>query len=252
MYRFTLPASVTRVRALVVLLVIAAMAGCATAPSAPAPSPSPAPVSTPLHGVRRVVVVPSGESRFAVTQESSRGTERVLEDVLKWLPYKEVLIPLAQVVYWGVSWLMESERKSETLPKDVTPGSIVAATFARTLRQTGSFESIVAMEREPIGEARRDADAIVRLTVPVWGLIRVRDGSPPMVAGFADVRAQLVVRETGVVVWEHAEDVTHPDRQALDALTKDKALTREGLVDVLERAGRRLATEFIYARGGAR
>jgi hypothetical protein len=246
MSRCTPPAFVTRTRALISLLVMAALAGCASA----APAPPPAPVGSPLHGVRRVVVVPSGESRFAVSQEGGRAPERVLEDVLKWLPYKDVLIPLAQVVYMGVSWLMESERKSETVPRDVTPGSVVAATFARTLRQTGSFESIVAMDQEPVGEARRDADAIVRLSVPAWGLVRVRDGSPPMVAGFADVRAQLVVRETGVVVWQHEEDVTHPDRHALDALRKDKALTRDGLVDVLERAGRRLASEFIYARSG--
>jgi hypothetical protein len=232
------------------VLLLMALVGCATAPPPTVP-PAPAPASSPLHGVRRVVVVPSGESRFAVTQESSRAPERVLEDVLKWLPYKEVLIPLAQAVYWGVSWLMESERKSETQPRDVTPGAIVAATFARTLRQGGSFESIVAMDREPVGEARQDNDAIVRLTVPAWGLIRVRDGSPAMVAGFADVRAQMVVRETGVVIWEHEEDVTHPDRQPLDALTRDKALTRDALVDVLERAGRRLASEMVYARTAA-
>jgi predicted small lipoprotein YifL len=234
-------------RALVVLLVLATLAGCAAA--GPAPAPPLAPTGAPLNGVRRVVVVPSGESRFAVTQES-RAPDRVFEDVLKWLPYKDVLVPIAQAVYWGVSWLMENERKSETVPRDVTPGSVVAATFARTLRQTGAFESIVAMDQEPVGEARRDTDAIVRLTVPAWGLVRVQDGSPALVAGFADVRAQLVVRETGAVVWEHAEDVTHPDRHALDALKKDKALARDGLVDVLERAGRRLASEFIYARSG--
>jgi hypothetical protein len=52
-----------------------------------------------------------------------------------------------------------------------------------------------------------------------------------------------------VILWEHEEDVTHPDRLALTALKQDRSLSREELVEVLERAGRRLATELLYARG---
>jgi hypothetical protein len=200
--------------------------------------------------VRRIVVVPSGNSEFAMTQESSKDGERVLDEVLRWIPYKEFLVPLAKAVYWGVTWLIESERTSRTVPKDVTPGIVVTAAFTQTLRLTGPFQQVVAMASEPVGDARRETDAIVRLTVPLWGLVRVRNGQPALVSGFADVRAQLVLRETGVVLWEHAEDVTHPERLAADAVSKDRALVREGLVEVLERAGRRLANELLYARGG--
>jgi hypothetical protein len=62
----------------------------------------------------------------------------------------------------------------------------------------------------------------------------------------------MVLQETGVVVWEHEEDVTHPGRLSLDAFKRDRGLTRQELVDVLERAGRRLASELVYARDGAR
>jgi hypothetical protein len=70
---------------------------------------------------------------------------------------------------------------------------------------------------------------------------------PPQVAGFADVRVEMVRRETGVVVWEHEEDVTHPERFSLDALSKDRVV-----VNVLERAGRRLANEVVYAWSSGR
>jgi hypothetical protein len=46
------------------------------------------------------------------------------------------------------------------------------------------------------------------------------------------------------VVWAYEEDVTHPERFSLPALTS------ELLNDVLERAGRRVANELVYARGG--
>jgi hypothetical protein len=75
---------------------------------------------------------------------------------------------------------------------------------------------------------------------------------PPQVAGFADVRVEMVRRETGVVVWEHEEDVTHPERFSLDALSKDRALVHEVVVNVLERAGRRLANEVVYAWSSGR
>jgi len=90
------------------------------------------------------------------------------------------------------------------------------------------------------------------VTVPAWGLVRVREGKPDLLAGFADVRAQMVVRETGTVVWEHDEDVTHPERLPLQAFTRDSEFARQGLLEVLERAGQRVANEFLYARGAGR
>jgi hypothetical protein len=153
------------------------------------------------------------------------------------------------VVYAGITRLLDAHR-ADTARPGVIPAAVVADVFAPTLRASGAFAHIVTVDREPIGDARRTADAIVRLDVPSWGLVRVRDGSPPLAAGFADVRVEMTLRETGVVVWAHEEDVTHPERFSLPALIKDKALTSELLNDVLERAGRRVANELVYARGG--
>jgi hypothetical protein len=227
-------------------LMIGAMAGCAS--SRPAP-PSRAAVG--LDDVRRVVVVGSGESRFALGEESKE-PGRVFDEVMKWLPYQDVVVPIARAVYWGISKLIEADRVSTVAPRDVTPAVVVAEAFARALRLNSSFDEVVPVSREPVGDARRNVDAIVRLAVPSWGLVTVRAGSPPLVAAFADLRAQMVLRETGVVVWEHEEDVTHPERLPLEALTGDRALARERLVEVLERAGRRLANELVYGRSGER
>jgi hypothetical protein len=228
-----------------IVLVLAAMSACAS--SAPPPTPPPTPA---LDDVRRVAVVPSGESRFVVVQESE-DAGRVLGEVLKWLPYRAILVPIAQAVYAGITSLLERDRATAFAPRDVTPGAVVAEAFARTLQQRGPFQRVVAMGSETGGDARRDADVIVRLAVPSWGLVRVRE-HPPQVSAFADVRVEMVRRETGVVVWEHEEDVTHPERFSLDALSKDRALVHEVVVNVLERAGRRLANEVVYARSSGR
>lgn len=234
-------------RTLALALVVGAISGCASS----APAPSPRPTGAALDGVRRVVVVTSGESRFSVVQ-ASKEPGREFDEVMKWLPYKEILVPIARAVYWGVTWLIDADRASGTVPRDVTPGAVVADAFARTLQVSGPFDQIVPLDREPVGDVRRNADAIVRLSVPSWGLMRVREGNPHLVAAFVDVRAQMVLRESGVVMWEHEEDVTHPERLSLEAFTRDRALSREELIDVLERAGRRLANELLYARGGGR
>jgi hypothetical protein len=238
----------TRLLSLGLALVIAAVAGCAS--SAPPPPPASRPTTDALDGVRRVVLVASGESQFTVVQGSKEpGPE--LEEVLKWLPYKEILVPLARAVYWGVTWLLDTARASDTVSPDVAPGAVVADAFARTMLASGGpFDQILAMDSEPVGEARRNAEAIVRLSVPSWGLLRVRQGTPSLVAAFADVRAEIVLRETGVVVWRYEEDVTHPETLPLDALRGDRALARDQLTGVLERAGRRVASELIYARSG--
>ena len=237
----------TRSAALALGLALTITSACATS----APPPTARSRSTvALDGVRRVVVVSSGESRFAVV-EGGKESARTIDEVTKRLPFKDILGPIARAVYAGVSWLMDSDRTS-SVPKDVSPGAVVADAFARALQVTGPFNHIAALEREPIGDERRGADAIIRLSVPAWGLMRVREGTANQVAGFADVRAQMVLRETGVVVWEHEEDVTHPERLSLETLTRDRALTRQELVDVLERAGRRLASELVYARNGGR
>jgi hypothetical protein len=236
----------TRVLSLTLAVVLA---GCASSP--PGPAPRGRPGTAAFTDVRRVVVVTAGESRFTVMREA-RDPGRTFDDVMRWLPYKELLVPIARAVYAGLSWLIDADRAAGTRPRDVVPGTVVSEAFARALQVSGPFNQIVPLDREPVGDDRRQADAIVRLTVPSWGLMRVREGHGDVVAGFADVRAQMVVRETGVVVWEHEEDITHPSRLSLDAFKRDPALARQELVDVLERAGRRLASELIYTRDGDR
>ena len=237
-----------RCRSTVVLvLVVAALAGCAA--SAPAPAPALRPTKAGLDGVRRLVIVASGPSEFAVDQ-GTKQAPRELDEVLKWLPYQEIVVPIAKAVYWGITWLFDTARASDTLAPDVAPGVVAAEAFARSLMASGGpFYEIVATDREPVGAARRNAEAILRLSVPSWGFVRVREGQPARVAAFADVRAEIVLRETGVVAWQHQEDVTHPEELSLEAVTGNRALARDQLTGVLERAGRRLASEFVYTWG---
>jgi hypothetical protein len=204
--------------------------------------------------MRQLAVVPSGESKFSVAVGSTADVGRVFDQIVKWYPTAASLAPLAKAVQWGVDWLTEGRRVAATAPHvgDVSPGAVVADAFARTLVASGRFDQIRTLEREPTGEDRRQIDALVRVTVPAWGVLRVREGKPDLMAAFADARAQLVVRPTGIVVWEHDEDVTHAERLPLQAFTRDGELTRQELKDVLERAGQRLANEFLYARSAAR
>ena len=117
--------------------------------------------------------------------------------------------------------------------RGLTPSSVVADALARRLQASGQFEEVGALDREPVGDDRRRADAIARVTVPAWGLVRVREGDPNLVSAFADTRAQLAVRGTGVIVWETALDVTNPERLPLDSFTRDREFARQELMDVL-------------------
>jgi hypothetical protein len=67
--------------ALALIVAGCVIAGCASS----APAPSPLPTANALDGLRRVVVVSSGESRFAVVQER-RAPGREFDEVMKWLP----------------------------------------------------------------------------------------------------------------------------------------------------------------------
>jgi hypothetical protein len=227
---------------LMLVVVAAALAGCASAP------PAPNGIAAPPDGLRRLVVVASRDSRFAVDQGSPEG-RRPFDEVMKWIPSRGFLVPIAQALYSGITWLLEPDGSSAA-PRDVVPAAVVGDAFARSLLAVSPFYQIVVTDREPIGDTRRQADAIVRVAVPAWGLMRVREGGPPVAGAFADVRVEMVIRETGVVVWKYEEDVTHPDRIPLEAFSADRAMTRERLVEVLERAGRRLSTELIYAQNG--
>jgi hypothetical protein len=136
--------------------------------------------------------------------------------------------------------------------QDLVPPNVVAGAFARALVATGWTREVRMLEREPVGAERSGADAVVRLSVPSWGLLRVRQGKPDLLAAFADVRAQVVTLETGAVLWEHQEDVTHPDRLPLRAFSRDREFARQAMTEVLERAGRRLASEYLYTQSVGR
>jgi hypothetical protein len=206
--------------------------------------------SLPLAHDGQIVVVTSGESRFSVMHEGNVQLDPTLDDVLRWVPYGALWRAVAQLAVSGVNELSEAERRAATAPhvRGLAPRTVVAEAFARALVGSGGIREVRTLDREPLGADRRGAVAIVRLAVPRWGLLRVLEGKPDLVAAFADVSAQAVVPETGAVLWEHEEDVTHPDRLPLDAFTRDRQFTRQGIVDVLERAGRRLAAEYLYAK----
>jgi hypothetical protein len=240
-------------RALAAFLVafLVALSGCAT--SAPAPRTS----EVRGDSLHRVVIVGSGESKFTMVHAGAQATQTfdgIVAEVIKWIPanYGAIVAPIAKIVSSVINSSAEAKRSAaaESHVGAVSPRSVVADAFARRLEASGQFAEVRAAEREPVGDDRRHIDAIIRLTVPAWGLVRVREGKPDLLAGFADVRAQMVVRGTGTVVWEHEEDVTHAERLPLQAFTRDAEFARQGLIEVLERAGERMANEFLYARGG--
>jgi hypothetical protein len=247
-----------RTAAVFLVVTLLPLAGCAS--SAP-PPPSPLPTARPNDQVRRLAVVSTGDSKFAMSEDRSSQAaavpvDGIVSEVAKWIPgwYGAVLVPLAKLVASALTTRGDSKLTSETASRigEVSPRAIVADAFARRLAESGQFHEVRMMDREMSGDERRRVDAVVRLTVPTWGLLRVREGKPDLVSGFADVRAQMVVGTTGTVVWEHEEDVTHAGRMPLTAFTGDSQFARNELTDMLERAGQRLAAELLYARGPAR
>jgi hypothetical protein len=244
----------TRTLAVVLIVAIMAVGGCA---SAPPPQPRSA---GPVQHLQRVAIVTSGESKFTVatdgTGQAEMPVDGVMADLARWLPgwYGAIVVPLARIVRAVVRTLGDDSLTTSTASRigQVSPRAIVADAFARRLAESRQFLEVRTMERELVGDERRGVDAVVRVSVPTWGILRVREATPDLLSGFADVRAQIVVPTTGTVLWEYAEDVTHPDRRPLGAFTGESDVARSERVEVLERAGQRLATEFLYARGLAR
>ena len=233
---------------LVLMIVATALHGCASSP------PAPAPRAQPHDHVRRLAVVVSGESAFVLEQHRAE-PGRTFDEVLKWwMPYGPMLRPLAELAHRGINRFLDADRTASVRGdiRGVYPPSVVAEALARRLEGSGRFVEIQTMEREPLGEDRRRADAIARVAVPAWGLVRVQSGASDLVSTFADVRLQLVIPETGVIAWSGSEDVTHPERFPLESFTRDGQLLRQELLAVLERAGQRLASELLYAGAGGR
>src|SRR5262249_6500341 len=202
---------------------------------------------------RRIAVVASGETTFAVNEHSAE-PGRTFRKILKSGVFEPWWQPLADLVHRGINWLLEVDRKSDASAGlgGVSPREIVSAAFASALVASGQYDEISMLSSEPVGDTRRRADAIVRLSVPAWGLVRVREGEPDLHSAFVDVRAEMVLRGTGVVVWQRSEDVTDLERLPLATFIGDRQITRQQLIDVLERAGHRLASELVDARSAGR
>jgi hypothetical protein len=237
--------------AVLLALAVLPLWGCAS--STPPPTPVAQPAQRPFDNVRRLAVVASGESRFAVLEHSAE-PGRTFDEVLKWNAYGSLFRPLAVLVHQGINWLVGLDRAADTAPdaSGLSPRLVVTDAFARALAASGRFDTIRTLEREPIGEDRHGVDAIARLMVPEWGLVRVRAGEPDLMSAFADVRAEMTIPGTGVILWETSQDVTDPERLPLQSFVRDRRFTRQQLIDVLERAGQRLASELLYARSAGR
>ena len=117
---------------------------------------------------------------------------RTFDEILKWHPYGGALRPVAKLVHRAINKVRDADQAATAARNvdGVSPGSTIARAMARTLEGSGEFNEIRILEREPSGEDRpRDDGALVRVTVPAWGVIRVREGDPDLVSGFADVQA---------------------------------------------------------------
>ena len=222
--------------------------GCASS------APPPAPVARPFDDVHRVAIIVSGESAFAVSEDRVE-PGRTFDEILKWHPYGGALRPVAKFVHRAINKVRDADQAATAARNvdGVSPGSTVARAMARTLEGSGRFQEIRILEREPSGDDRpRDGGALVRVTVAAWGLIRVREGEPDLVSGFADVQALMVMGRTGIVVWDGSEDVTHPESAPLASFVRNRDFARETMIGLLERAGQRLANELLYARSAGR
>jgi hypothetical protein len=224
--------------------------GCASSTSPPRPS------VRPFDDVRRLVIVVSGESTFTMVEHAVE-PGRTFDEILKWIPwipYSVALRPVAQLVHRGINWALETDRAARAAPSlvGVSPRLVVAEAMARTLRASGWFDEVRTLEQEPAGDERRNADAIVRISVPAWGLVRVREGKQDLLSGFADVRSEMAVPGTGVVLWEDSQDVTQPERVPAESFLGSRDFARQEMIDVLERAGQRVANELLYARSAGR
>jgi hypothetical protein len=239
-------------RAFTAVLAVAALSlvGCASS------TPPPRPIARPFDDVRRVVVVVSGESAFAIVDLAVE-PGRTFDEILKWIPwqpYQAALRPAAQLVHRGINWALDNDRGATAVSRlqGLSPRVVVAGAVARTLETSGWFDDVRILDREPTAEERRRSDAVVRVAVPAWGLVRVREGESGLLSGFADVSGQMVMPSTGVVMWEDSQDVTSPERIPVDAFLRDRDFARQEMTVVLERAGQRIANELLYSRSGGR
>jgi hypothetical protein len=235
-------------RGLFALLIVMSCVGCASSRA-----PSPAAQAHPLGDIQQLAIVSVGASSVALVEHRSE-PGRTFDEILAWHPYGAALRPLASLVHKGISSVLKVDEQVALARSvdDVAPGDIVVEAMARRLRAAGSFHDVRTPRSEPVADDRQRGEAVVRVTVTAWGLVRVRGGDADLVSSFSDVAATAAVPGTGVVLWEHQEDVTGADQIPPASLKNDARVAREQIRDVLERAGERLAAELLYVRGAGR
>ena len=236
----------TRGRSGVLAVVLLFVSGCASAPT-------PGPAARPFDDVRRLAIVASGDSAFSVVGHRAE-PGRTFDEILAWYPTQAWMRPLAKILHQGINWARELGETATISGRvdEISPRTVVVAAMAEKLRATGWFDEIRTLDREPTSEERRPDDGLVRVTIPAWGFVRVREGEPDQLAGFADVRAYLTIPGTGISRWEGSQDVTAPEQFPIDTFQRDPDFARQQLVGVLERAGQRVASELMYARSAGR
>src|ERR1043166_8170346 len=141
--------------AVLVVLAMFPVGGCASS------SPAPHARLRAYDNVRRLAIVPSGETRLAVLGHSSE-PGRTFDEILKWNPYRAVLAPIMRLVHQGINWALESDRVSAASHHidHLSPRTVVTDALARALEASGRYDQIRTLEREPVGEDRRRKGAI--------------------------------------------------------------------------------------------
>src|SRR5215813_13855393 len=136
--------------AVLLVLVVAGVSGCAS--SSPPPRTS---TSRPFDDVRQLTIVVSGQSEFAVLENSAE-PGRTFDQILPWTGYPGLLKPIADLVHQVINWFVESDRKADATAdlRDVSPAWLVAQAFEETLRASGRFDDVRTLRREPVGDDR--------------------------------------------------------------------------------------------------
>ena len=128
-----------RTVAVFLVVTLLPLAGCASS----APPPPTTPIARPAEPLRRLVVVSTGESKFAMSEQrpaaqDSAQLDGIITEVAKWIPgwYGAVLAPLAKVIASALSLPGDSKQTADTAAKmgEVSPRAIVADAFARRLQ----------------------------------------------------------------------------------------------------------------------
>src|SRR4029453_11383947 len=103
----------------------------------------PEPTTRPFEDLRRLVVVASGDTTFAVAENSAE-PGRTFDEILKWGSLGGWWKPAADLAHRGINWLLQLNRKSDASAGlgGVSPREVVAAAFASTLLASGQYDEI--------------------------------------------------------------------------------------------------------------